>query len=415
MLGASLCTFVILCYTSNSAAFTANVDTLRHLTSDGAILLTLDVRGPSRDTTGVFLLDTGAGYLALDEGFARAIGLRSRSIGDATMRLMTEPLPSLGIGSFSRDRIEPVLGLDLSDVRSATDREVIGLLGADLFRDDALVIDDAAGELLLVRGGEAGAATDPVLRSRHRLAMVLDSRAVPMPYERIGDGKIGVRARLPGVRDTLLMLLDTGATKTVFFDRSLARLGHPERRWPSLRGLKSPTLYGETDLELVRVPRLSLLGAAQPLVVDRMDAGIIQGGLAEALTRALDREVAGLIGFSLTRRFRLVIDLRERVLWWTPREVAADLRPFEYSSVGLQLAREDGRLRVVSVAAGSPAARAGIRPGDVLRAIDGQSVDALSLDQVGPRLEGRPGTALRLTLSRGSRTLERRLVRVRLL
>ncbi len=391
------------------------MDTLRHVTLDGAILMTLPVRGLTRDTTAVFLLDTGAGYLALDSAFARAMGHRSRAIGDATMRLLTEPVPRLGLGAFSRDRIEPVLSLDLSEVRRATDRDVAGLLGADLFRDDALVLDDARGELLLVRGGERGAAPDPVARSRTRLAEVLTRDAAPMRYERLGDGKIAVHARLPGVRDTLLMLLDTGATKTVFFERALARVGRPQRGWPSVKGLRSPTLYGETELQLVRVPRLSLLGGERPLVVDRMDAGIIQGGLAEALTRALDREVAGLLGFSFTRRFRLVIDFREQVLWWTPRAVGPDVREYEYSSVGLQLGRGDRGLRVLSVAAGSPAARAGIRVGDHLRAIDGAPVDGMTLDQVGLRLEGPPGTSLRLTLARGLRTFERRVVRVRLL
>lgn len=403
------------CSTDSYSAQTADVDTLRHVTLDGAILMTLAIRGPARETTGVFLLDTGAGYLALDHGFARAIGHGSRSIGDATMRLLTEPVPRLQLGRFSRDMIEPVLTLDLTDVRSATDREVIGLLGADLFRDDALVLDDARGELLLVRGGEDSAAPDPIARSRSRLAHVLEADARPMRYERIGDGKIAVRVRVEGVSDTLAMILDTGATKSVFFAHSLAGAGHPERAWKAVKGLRSPTLYGETSLQLVRVPRLSLVGSDLPVEAEGMDAGIIQGGLAEALNRALERDIAGLIGFSFTRRFRLVIDLREQVLWWTPRLVEADQRVFEHSSVGVQLVRDDSGLRITSVAGGSPAAHAGLRPGDRLIAIDGAPVQGLALEEAGLRLEGRPGTKVRLTLSRGSRTYERVLTRVRFL
>lgn len=393
----------------------ADVDTLRHVTLDGAILMTLAIQGPARETTGVFLLDTGAGYLALDHAFARAIGHGSRSIGDATMRLLTEPVPRLQLGRFSRDLIEPVLTLDLTDVRSATDREVVGLLGADLFRDDALVLDDARGELLLVRGGEDSAAPDPLVRSRARLAHVLESDARPMRYERIGDGKIAVRVRVEGVSDTLAMILDTGATKTVFFARSLAGAGHPERAWKAVKGLRSPTLYGETSLQLVRVPRLSLVGSELPVEAEGMDAGIIEGGLAEALNRALERDIAGLIGFSFTRRFRLVIDLREQVLWWTPRHVEPDQRVFEHSSVGVQLVRDDSGLRITSVAGGSPAAHAGLRPGDRLIAIDGAPVQGLALEEAGLRLEGRPGTKVRLMLARGSRTYQRVLTRVRLL
>ena len=403
------------CSTRCYGFFPADVDTLRHVTLDGAILMTLPIRGPARETTGVFLLDTGAGYLALDGEFARAIGHRSRSIGDATMRLLTEPLPRLQLGRFSKDQVEPVLTLDLTDVRSATDREVVGLLGADLFRDDALVLDDANGELLLVRGGDDLGGLDPVARSRARLAPVLEPDARPMRYERLGDGKIAVRVRVEGVRDTLHMILDTGATKTVFFERSLASAGHPERAWRAVKGLRSPTLYGETSLQLVRVPRLSLLGSDLPVEASGMDAGIIQGGLAEALNHALQRDIAGLIGFSFTRRFRLVIDLREQVLWWTPRLVEGDQREFEHSSVGLQLVRGESELRITSVAASSPAAHAGLRAGDRLLAIDGVSVEGLALEEAGVRLEGRPGTKVRLTLMRGARTYERVLTRVRLL
>ena len=403
------------CSTDSYSAQVADVDTLRHVTLDGAILMTLPIRGPARETTGVFLLDTGAGYLALDDAFARAIGHRSRSIGDATMRLLTEPLPRLQLGRFSKDLVEPVLTLDLTDVRSATDREVVGLLGADLFRDDALVLDDAKGELLLVRGGDDTAGSDPLARSRARLAHVLDPDARPMRYERIGDGKIAVRVSVEGVRDTLHMILDSGATKTVFFERALASAGHPERAWKAVKGLRSPTLYGETSLQLVRVPRLSLVGPDSPVEVEGMDAGIIQGGLAEALNRALERDIAGLIGFSFTRRFRLVIDLRERVLWWTPQHVGGDQREFEHSSVGVQLVRDEPGLRITSVAAGSPAAHAGLRPGDRLLAIDGAPVQGLALEEAGVKLEGRPGTRVRLTLSRGTRTFERVLTRVRLL
>ncbi len=410
-----LCLALTLWTATDCSAQQAEVDTLRHVTIDGAILMTLPIRGTGRDTTGVFLLDTGAGYLALDEPFARALGLRSRSIGDATMRLLTEPVARLQMGRFSRDRIEPVLTLDLSGVRAATDRPVVGLLGADLFRDDALVIDDARSELLLLRGGERAASRDPVARSLARLSGVLASDAMPLRYERIGDGKIAVRARIPGVRDTLHLILDTGATKTVFFERALANAGHPERAWRALKGLRSPTLYGETALQLVRVPRLTLHGGERPLSVDQMDAGIIQGGLAEALNRALDRDIAGLLGHSFTRRFRLAIDFREQVLWWSPRSVSTDLREHEHSSIGVQLVRGRGAVRVQSVASGSPAARAGVRVGDQLHAVDGIAVEGLALEQIGMRLEGAPGSVVRLELARGGRRFERRIARARLL
>lgn len=68
-----------------------------------------------------------------------------------------------------------------------------------------------------------------------------------------------------------------------------------------------------------------------------------------------------------------------------------------------------------AVAERSPAARSGIRAGDVLVAIDGESVAASEVVTVARRLEGAPGTVLLLKLRRGSREWTCRLVRRRLL
>ena len=50
---------------------------------------------------------------------------------------------------------------------------------------------------------------------------------------------------------------------------------------------------------------------------------------------------------------------------------------------------------------GTPAFRAGVRPGDVIRAIDGVSTAGLNVDDVARRVRGRPGTSVRLDLARG--------------
>lgn len=75
---------------------------------------------------------------------------------------------------------------------------------------------------------------------------------------------------------------------------------------------------------------------------------------------------------------------------------------------GLSLAVRDGRLVVESVAAGSPAAAAGILAGDALLVVNGQNL--IDLDPISPARaidllrQGRPGEA-RLVLGRGTGTL----------
>jgi carboxyl-terminal processing protease len=74
-----------------------------------------------------------------------------------------------------------------------------------------------------------------------------------------------------------------------------------------------------------------------------------------------------------------------------------------------------GAIRIYAVAQGSPAARAGLRAGDELVAIDGASASGTDVVSVARRLEGPPGSALVLTLRRGQRQWSRRLVRRQLL
>jgi carboxyl-terminal processing protease len=68
---------------------------------------------------------------------------------------------------------------------------------------------------------------------------------------------------------------------------------------------------------------------------------------------------------------------------------------------GLELTRQY-YLRVVAARDGSPAARAGLRPGDYIRAIDGQSTRDTSVYAGMRLLAGKPGTTTTLAVLRGN-------------
>ncbi|HUK63726.1 MAG TPA: PDZ domain-containing protein, partial [Dongiaceae bacterium] len=93
----------------------------------------------------------------------------------------------------------------------------------------------------------------------------------------------------------------------------------------------------------------------------------------------------------------------------------ADERPFEYCHVGVQLERRGAEVVVAGVLDGSPAARAGIRVGDVLVALDGILAAPRDVIETTRALEGPPGTRVMLTLRRGDVEREYRLTRKRLL
>lgn len=74
----------------------------------------------------------------------------------------------------------------------------------------------------------------------------------------------------------------------------------------------------------------------------------------------------------------------------------------EYVGIGLELGRVNGSITVIAPLDDSPALRAGLRPGDVLLAVDGRSTEDLSVVDVDNRLAGEPDTPVELTVVRRS-------------
>jgi carboxyl-terminal processing protease len=147
--------------------------------------------------------------------------------------------------------------------------------------------------------------------------------------------------------------------------------------------------YGQLAL-FNEVVRLVLEAYVEPVNVDRALAGARMG-----LTEALDGD-------------SYYLDQEEFRAWQQPaRENDAD--------VGLLLTRRLGFLMVVAPRPGSPAEKAGVRPGDIIKSIDARHTRPVA-PFVGQRLlRGAPGSVVKLTLLRaGSDPIEVSLVRERL-
>jgi carboxyl-terminal processing protease len=74
----------------------------------------------------------------------------------------------------------------------------------------------------------------------------------------------------------------------------------------------------------------------------------------------------------------------------------------EYVGIGIEVQLDRDRMRVVAAGADSPAARAGIRAGDVIASIDGTALAGLSSSEVGRRMRGAPGSVVTVGLMQGS-------------
>jgi predicted metalloprotease with PDZ domain len=146
-----------------------------------------------------------------------------------------------------------------------------------------------------------------------------------------------------------------------------------------------------------------------------VDAAVIESPLSEALDRVVGAPVDGLLGYSFLRRYRVGIDYARRVVWLDPLPEPWDDRPYEYSHVGIQLERNGAAAEIVAIATDSPAARSGIMVGDTLVAIDATRADQADLEALTRRLEGPPGTPVRIVVQRAGRQITYRLARRRLL
>ena len=81
---------------------------------------------------------------------------------------------------------------------------------------------------------------------------------------------------------------------------------------------------------------------------------------------------------------------------------ASNARPW----IGMHTAEALGHLVVSDVLEGGPADRAGVETGDIIRAVEGDSVETLVEMYRGMWAVGGPGSDISLSIIRGSRMLE---------
>lgn len=86
---------------------------------------------------------------------------------------------------------------------------------------------------------------------------------------------------------------------------------------------------------------------------------------------------------------------------WQFEEIKIDTSG-EYFGVGIEVALEDGVVRIVALIEDTPAARAGLKVGDVVLAVDGITVQSDDLSDTIDRMRGHAGTKVRITVARSS-------------
>ncbi len=75
----------------------------------------------------------------------------------------------------------------------------------------------------------------------------------------------------------------------------------------------------------------------------------------------------------------------------------------QFEGVGMTVEETNRGLRIMTVYAGSPAAEGGLKSGDVITKVDGESIAGSSSEASTARIKGRAGTKVRLTVLTGER------------
>ncbi len=90
-------------------------------------------------------------------------------------------------------------------------------------------------------------------------------------------------------------------------------------------------------------------------------------------------------------------------------ELGVDIISGTYQGIGAQVAEDPltGEIIIQAPFTGSPAERAGLRPGDAILTVDGESTEGWTVSQAVRVIRGRPGTPVELEIRHGNGSIEK--------
>lgn len=83
----------------------------------------------------------------------------------------------------------------------------------------------------------------------------------------------------------------------------------------------------------------------------------------------------------------------------------------EFSGIGAEIAVKNDQLRVVAPLEGTPADKAGLRPGDLITAVDGETTEGITVEEAVTKIRGEKGTEVVLTVFRDNEFIDVSIVR----
>ncbi len=236
---------------------------------------------------------------------------------------------SLGEARFSD---VPALVYDCASLTSQLGVKIDGVLGFPLFRETLLTLDYPRGRVRLQPSGAAVAPASAIAFN--------NTEKIPLIPVRLGDR-------------TLIALIDSGRDETL----SLNPAGlNPRFDFGPAQGPTVSTLTGD------RVERVGRLG-------DTLFVG--NYAVPHPVVEVIDELSA--IGGGILKYFSVTFD-QEHDRMWFQRDATDPVALPGRRSTGLSFSKTPAYWRIVGVIPGSPAGEAGVEPGDLVTAINGEPV-----------------------------------------
>ena len=341
------------------------------------------------------LLDSGANISILDLSLAERMGLELRgestgqsAAGGGSFRFAFTRAPSMRLPGLRID--ERAVAVIDRKTQGVNGHESLGLLGADLFH--AFVVDiDYPNRTMTLHRPESFA-----YRGRGAI--------LPVTYDANDKWQIRARVRVGSRELPAKLIVDTGSRGTIGFTSPFtadnALLEHLPAKLMSTVGFG---VGGEVRHWVGRLDRIELITERQSSpaggpVLEKLPVTFAPAEARGTYARA-DRD--GILGAEILGQFRAIFDRpRNRLIL---EGSGAPQASIEWDASGLFLTTDRpgfDRVRVLSVAAATPAEAAGLSAGDIIVAIDGHNTTRLDEARAWLKV---PNKRYRLTVERQGR------------
>jgi len=320
--------------------------------------------------THYFIVDTESSVSAIDASYRDRL-VASPWLGSTDISLFQTEVralyqcPELSVGGIRAD-LQGVGCVDLGMMKRITGEQCDGILGMDFLQNYVVSMDFDKQTLTI---GD-------------RVPEDLTKGAARILLTRMANNRVGVPALLNRTL-SLVLLLDSASTSSVCLGKAnWNKLGNPQ---------------AGTQRRLIAMIENP---AAESFKLRLREMQVASDDYPNLLCSLWPREDATSdhIGLAFLRRHVATIDFPNKTLYLRPGQHFRDADETDMS--GLHLLREGERTFVYSVDEGSPAAAAGMKAGDVLVTLDGESVSAKKMRDIRQQLRAKDGVEVTLELRR---------------